>query len=256
MAFRRLQAEHGVRLRYLLRCKGLARSPLYLTLPFRLGGVPPRQGHETEAAVEVHGRGRMVQWLALTNRWSIGLRFLLWDRPRSASMSVLRHGSRRTPKLTPPSMPRLHSGQRFCQGGPSPNAGQTLPFEHHDIVPTRPAQSWDIRAEVFLDSSCISACGLHRHLSFVFTASTPCVPQVLTVAALNVGRLASGSEHLWESTRVRPAFHCFCLFFSVPSAASISDCLQRVMPRAPSVCWVCFQAPATAAVLRHTRDFS
>ena len=150
-------------------------------------------------------------------------------------MSVLRHGSRRTPKLTPPSMPRMHSGQRFCQGGPSPNAGQTLPFVHHDIVPTRPAQSWDIRAEVFLDSSCTSACGLHRHLSFVFTASTPCVPQVLTVAALSVGRLASGSEHLWESTRVRPAFHCFCLFFSVPSAASISDCLQREIPRAPSV---------------------
>ena len=66
MAFRRLQAEHGVRLRYLLRCKGLARSPLYLTLPFRLGGVPPRQGHETEAAVE-------AQRLALTEWRSIGL---------------------------------------------------------------------------------------------------------------------------------------------------------------------------------------
>ena len=229
----RLSKESVLVLRYLLRCKGLARSPFYLTLPFRLGGVPPRQSHETEAAVAVHGRGRMVQRLALTKRWSIGRRFLLWDRPRSASMSVLRHGSRRTPKLTPPSMPRMYSGQRFCKGGPSPNAGQTLPFVHHDTVTTRPAQSWDIRAEDFLDSSCTSACGLH--MSFFFTASTPRVLQVLEVAALSVGRLASGSEHLWASTRMRPASHCFRLFFFVPSAASISDCLQREISRAPSV---------------------
>ena len=107
VAFRRLQAEQGVRFGPPVPTpvQGAGPLPFYLTLPFRLGGVPPRQSHETEAAVAVHGRGRMVQRLALTKRWSIGLRFLLWDRPRSASMSVLRHGSRRTPKLTPPSMP-------------------------------------------------------------------------------------------------------------------------------------------------------
>ena len=110
-----------------------------------------------------------------------------------------------------------------------------LPFVHHDTVTTRPAQSWDIRAEDFLDSSCISACGLHKHLSFFFTARTPRVPQVLEAAALSVGRLASGAAHLWASTRMRPASHCFRLFFFVPSAASISDCLQREISRAPSV---------------------
>ena len=215
-------------LRCPLRCKGLAlaRSPLCLTLPFKLGGVLPRQSHEIEAEVAIHGRGRMVQRLALTKRRSIGLRFLLWDRPRSASMFGLHHGSRRTPGQTPPRMPRKHSGQRFCKGGPSSNTGQTLPFVHHDTMTSRYAQSWDIRVTDFPDPFCTPACWLYVHLSSSFSANALRVPQVLEATALCVGRSASGSAHLWASTRMHHESQCFHLFSFVLSAASTSNCLQ------------------------------
>ena len=177
----------------------------------------------------------MVQRLALTKRQSIGLRFLLWDRPQSASMFVLRHGSRRPPGQTTPRMPRKHSGQRFCKGGPPPNAGQTLPFVHHDTVTSRYEQSWDTRATDFPDLSCTPACWLYNHLSSSFTANALRAPQVLEATALCVGRSASGSAHLWASTRMHHESHCFHLSSFVPSVASTSSCLQCETSRAPSI---------------------
>ena len=153
-------------------------------------------------------------------------RILLWDRPRSASMFGLHHGSRRTPGQTPPRMPRKHSGQRFCKGGPSSNTGQTLPFVHHDTMTSRYAQSWDIRVTDFPDPFCTLACWLYVHLSSSFSANALRVPQVLEATALCVGRSASGSAHLWASTRMHHESQCFHLFSFVLSAASTSNCLQ------------------------------
>ena len=87
----------------------------------------------------------------------------------------------------------------------------------------------------FPDLSCTPACWLYNHLSSSFTANALRAPQVLEATALCVGRSASGSAHLWASTRMHHESHCFHLSSFVPSVASTSSCLQCETSRAPSI---------------------